>query len=692
MNLLPQIRRVLELIPGGRFEDGSRRWCLYDPLQHRYFEIDQNTKSILQKWVTSENVDDLKAATMLDHPQVAKGDIDTSIDFFVKNRLVHSPSCENLYSAHRASYRTLYSKIIHGYLFFKIPLVYPEPWIGNLANKLRWLQANAIKNLIFFFGIVGAIRLVERTEQFFTTLASFNTPSGYFGLLITLCFLKICHEFAHAFTAKWLGCRVGSMGIAFLVLFPILYTDTTDSWRLANTRQRLSITTAGIKVELYISAIALFLWSVLPPGLPQSVCFSLIIMGLVSSLLINLSPFMRFDGYFALSDMLKMPNLHTRAFNLGKWFLRNFLFGFKDDCPESFSNLRNAGLIFFGYFVWIYRFFLFLGIAVLVYKIDFKVLGVFLFIVEIYYFISRPIIKEMKVWWENRQKIKLTYTNSGILLLCMYTIFWSVSPSSHGIRVPAIASTHNTLGYYPTLSGELRYFLNEAKFVESGEVLARVVPTELDGEFRKAKMRLEIARLELRQSKINPLQKSDILLKIEEEVGAEVEFLAVSEKFNKTAIKADQAGFWQPSKLIATGSSLNANIKLGEVSDTRKTLVEGFLKTDNISSLQNHSGLFKSFDNNYIVNIEKFDLIPLEGNRLNRPEMADIYGGQIIVRASREKFFAEEPISRIRSVINTPYDETLPLSGYIVVNARKDSPVKRVFKAVITLLKEEAQL
>ena len=72
--------------------------------------------------------------------------------------------------------------------------------------------------------------------------------------------------------------------------------------------------------------------------------------------------------------------------------------------------------------------------------------------------------------------------------------------------------------------------------------------------------------------------------------------------------------------------------------------------------------------------------------------MADINGGQIVVRASREKFFAEEPISRVRSVINTPYDETLPLSGYIVVNARKDSPVKRVFKAVITLLKEEAQL
>jgi putative peptide zinc metalloprotease protein len=38
----------------------------------------------------------------------------------------------------------------------------------------------------------------------------------------------------------------------------------------------------------------------------------------IGTLAINASPFMRFDGYFLLSDWLNMPNLHDRAFAFGR--------------------------------------------------------------------------------------------------------------------------------------------------------------------------------------------------------------------------------------------------------------------------------------------------------------------------------------------------------------------------------------
>ena len=55
-----------------------------------------------------------------------------------------------------------------------------------------------------------------------------------------------------------------------------------------------------------------------------------------------------------------------------------------------------------------YRFFIFLGIAFLVYNFAFKVLGIILFVIEIYWFILRPIINEIQNWFKlkNSQKLK----------------------------------------------------------------------------------------------------------------------------------------------------------------------------------------------------------------------------------------------------------------------------------------------
>lgn len=48
----------------------------------------------------------------------------------------------------------------------------------------------------------------------------------------------------------------------------------------------------------------------------------------VMTLALNLSPFMRFDGYFISPDALDMPNLHERSFAVARAALRNtLLFG-----------------------------------------------------------------------------------------------------------------------------------------------------------------------------------------------------------------------------------------------------------------------------------------------------------------------------------------------------------------------------
>ncbi len=148
---------------------------------------------------------------------------------------------------------------------------------------------------------------------------------------------------------------------------------------------------AGVTVELVLACLATFAWPFLAEGPLKSLAFSIATVGWVLSLAINLNPLMRFDGYYLFADALGIDNLQSRAFSLGRWRMRELLFGLGAKPPEQFDKKTTRILVWFAWAVWIYRLILFTGIALLVYYMSFKILGLVLFAVEIIYFIAKPV-------------------------------------------------------------------------------------------------------------------------------------------------------------------------------------------------------------------------------------------------------------------------------------------------------------
>ena len=101
---------------------------------------------------------------------------------------------------------------------------------------------------------------------------------------------------------------------------------------------------AGISVELALAGLATLAWGLLDDGPLRQAALYLATTGWVLSLALNASPFMRFDGYFLLSDALDFPNLHARAFALARWDLRERLFAFGEEPPEVFAPARQRAL------------------------------------------------------------------------------------------------------------------------------------------------------------------------------------------------------------------------------------------------------------------------------------------------------------------------------------------------------------
>lgn len=398
---LPPLREELGLHPGPALATGEPSWTLEDPVRNGFFRIDWMTFEILCRWhlgSTEAIADAVDRATPL---AATPDDVAAVLRFLQENQLVRPDPLAShgaMAARHKAAGGTLASRLLHHYLFFRIPLVKPDAWLTRAAPSFAPLFSGGFLRLTLLALLTGGWLVWRQWDVFRSTLADSFTPGGILAYALALTFVKCAHELGHALTAKRHGCRVPTMGLAFLVLWPVPYTDTNDVWRLPDKRKRLGVAAAGVRTELVIAVWATLAWALLPDGLLRSMAFPLATTTWIATLAINASPFMRFDGYFVLSDWLDMPNLHARAFALARWDLRERLFGLGEAPPEYFPPRRHAWLIVFAWSVWIYRLVLFLGIAVLVYHFFIKLLGILLFCIEMSWFVIRPIAAEIGVW------------------------------------------------------------------------------------------------------------------------------------------------------------------------------------------------------------------------------------------------------------------------------------------------------
>ncbi len=224
----------------------------------------------------------------------------------------------------------------------------------------------------------------------------------------------------------------------------------------------------GVFVELTVAIYATLFWCFLPDGPARTVAFAIATSSWVLSLLVNLNPFMRFDGYYLLSDSLGIQNLQHRAFALGKWAMRQTLFGLDDPVPEKLDRSTHRGLIFYAYGVWVYRFFLFVAIALLVYSMFFKLAGAFLLLVSVSAFILKPALMELRFWFSAHRRIRSSRRSLVTLLVVLVLLtvfFW---PMSTQIYVPAVLEEERQHAVFPPEAARL-----DAVFVADGDTVVR---------------------------------------------------------------------------------------------------------------------------------------------------------------------------------------------------------------------------
>ena len=241
LSALPVLRDDLELLPGPRVRGGAPTWTVYDPVRNRYFRIGQTAFELLSRWHLREwpaIADAVATATGL-RPQ--DGERDWLVQFLNANMLIQRPNpsdVADMETIRRASKTSWLSKSVHTYLFFRIPIVRPQHFLeATLPFAKRFMSKGALVTVLVLAALSGYLT-AGQWDTYMATFLNFSSTEGALWYGLALVVAKVLHELGHAYTAVRYGCRVPTMGVAFMVMWPVLYTDTSDAWRLTSRKQR----------------------------------------------------------------------------------------------------------------------------------------------------------------------------------------------------------------------------------------------------------------------------------------------------------------------------------------------------------------------------------------------------------------------------------------------------------------------
>lgn len=499
---LPRLRSdlKLELIEGA--ESTRPVSIVIDPVRNTYFRLAWPHSGMLLLWEEAATADDMVVLMRSRYgAQIAPETVADMVRFAVDNQLTASDGkggWSGYAAAQRAGHKGLAKTLMHNYLFFRIPLVHPD---AALRRMLPWLSFVFGRGFWIAIAALAALDLYLVSRQWDAVAAAAVRSLQVEGLVIyaaAALAMKAIHELGHGLTTARYGCQVSSMGVAFILGAPVLYTDTSDSWRLSDRRQRLAIVLAGVAAEAIVATFALLAWTLLPDGLGRDVCFGLATVAIVLTLTVNLNPLMRFDGYFALSDYLAIPNLQARGFALGAWRLREALFGLGAPPPELLPARTTRILLVYAYATWIYRFFLFLGIALFVYVMAGKALGIVLAAFELIIFIFLPIYRELRTWWGLRREIvpgrRAFASAAGVVaVLAGGLVPWIASVESPAVLVAAEEQEI----HLPVAAMITRIAVTDGERVAAGQVLVEARSPEVEHRLEKAKLEIRLLEVQL---------------------------------------------------------------------------------------------------------------------------------------------------------------------------------------------------
>jgi putative peptide zinc metalloprotease protein len=428
--------------------------------------------------------------------------------------------------------------------FLRIPLWNPDRFLQRFVSWVRTIFTPAGFAVWALVGLWALKVAIDHREQLFDRGQQVLAP-GNLALLFAAFFVtKLLHEFGHAFACRVFGGEVHTMGIMLLVFSPVPYVDVTASWAFRERWRRVWVGAAGIYVELFIAALATFIWARTGSGLVNSLAYNIIFVASVSTLVFNLNPLLRFDGYYILADLTDAPNLQIRSRTQVRSWAERVLFGLKHVPTPAASRGEAAYLGLFGLSSAIYRTIVFTLIILFIADKFFglgliaAIVGGFsLLVVPVFQYV-RYLVREPRL---ERHRTRASMVTAGALAVVIGFLAFFPWPSH--TYAPGMLQTREHARIFAGADG----FVTEVATVsgqriEAGDLLVRLTSPELELQITSASAR--VRQIRLQENVARGMGGASVRVLQRRREAAEAEQAELLQRRRDLEIRAPLAGVW----------------------------------------------------------------------------------------------------------------------------------------------------
>ena len=469
---------------------------------------------------------------------------------------------------------------------------------------------------------------------------------------------------------------------------------------MKNRKERLLIGGAGVTVELMLACLATFAWPFLAEGPAKSLAFSIATVGWMLSLAVNLNPLMRFDGYYLFADALGIDNLQPRAFALGRWRMREILFGLGARPPEHFDAKTASIMVGFAWTVWIYRLILFTGIALLVYYMTFKVLGFILFAVEIVYFIAKPIAGELAYWWRERGSLTAAPRTKWTAALFIFLLLAAAVPWSSRVYVPAVLETEDLARVYPQRAGLVKEVrVKQGDTVRAGDIIAVLASPELDLQIMVTRRRIALVTMRLARRSSDEEDRSRSLVMEREIISLNSTLAGLIREADELIVRSSNDGVVAELNVeLHAGRTIGRSEFVVLVKGRGGLVARGYLaERDIIRVRAGAQGRFiADLPGMAALPVTLKDIAQSGAGAIELPELASAHGGAIAVRPHHgDKGYTRlVPVeAQYLAVMSADAQEPAPMyaiRGVVQLNGETRSFIARAWRQIASVLVRES--
>jgi len=278
-----------------------------------------------------------------------------------------SPDSAALFERFKNKRRQTIKQLVFNPMSLKLHLVDPNAFLDRWMPRLGWCFEKP--GLLLWLAVVlPALLLAGQHWGELTNNLSDRVLSSSNLLVMALVYpvVKLLHELGHGFATKKWGGAVHGMGLMFLVFAPVPYVDASASSSFPSKYQRAVVAAAGMLVEVFVAALAMYVWLLAEPGVVRAVAFNVMLIAGVSTLVVNGNPLLRYDAYYIFTDLIEMPNLAQRGPKYLTYLWDRHVFGVQDLEPPAETPAERRWLLWYTPLAWCYRTFVTISVTLFI--------------------------------------------------------------------------------------------------------------------------------------------------------------------------------------------------------------------------------------------------------------------------------------------------------------------------------------